>query len=296
MANQSQVIFQDKKSVHASRLIRSLQSLDKVADPNTLPAGVWGSTATIRSGGITINSSDLDFDFSIPFDDKLEAVEGDITIYNLSDSTIKQFKSDAELTIEAGYEGDTGLVFSGNIKKVSTKRENADKVTTIKVACGTNSNETVNMSFGKGTKASYILSKLIQKTGLAVGRFEIKSDYIYKNGETINTSLQSAISTYAEVCGVQTIIVNGVINCCDTSAFNQVQFVISESTGMIGSPSPFEDQEEKGYDVEMLLQHRMTAGALVELQSEQYSGKFHVKSGTHTFNSGECKTEIKIVA
>ena len=45
----------------------------------------------------------------------------------------------------------------------------------------------------------------------------------------------------------------------------------------------------------MLLQHRAAVGAVVNLTSEQYKGKYYIKSGEHRFDKLEATTKIKVV-
>ena len=71
---------------------------------------------------------------------------------------------------------------------------------------------------------------------------------------------------------------------------------------MIGSPSPFEEEitaEDytdvvNGYEVEMLLQHRISTAAGVTLKSKNANGTYRVQSGTHRFNESEAITKIKM--
>ena len=71
---------------------------------------------------------------------------------------------------------------------------------------------------------------------------------------------------------------------------------------MIGSPEEFEEKKTAedyketitGYDCEMLLQHRMSAGAIVNLKSLDANGQFRVCSGEHRFSPDECITKAKM--
>lgn len=304
MANESKVILTERKSSHLSHLAKALQSLKDLDDYSTKPDGVWGSVATISCGNVTLKSSELDFEFTIPFDNNLEANEGEIIVYNLSDNTIKQLKNKASLSIVAGYEGDTGVIFKGYICKVSTTYEGADKLTKIKIIDDIGEKQTINISKSGGVKASEILYELLQKTGLPIGKFEIARDWTYENGVTGDESLEAAIKKYSEVCGVSTLTSNGKIYCCSLDKIlDNLEFKVCEDTGMIGSPAPFEEESNvedyvdvvNGYEIEMILQHRMSVGAKVRLDSLMYDGTYYVQSGEHTFNESECKTKIKVV-
>ena len=49
-----------------------------------------------------------------------------------------------------------------------------------------------------------------------------------------------------------------------------------------------------GFKAEMLLQHRMCAGAIVQLKSKMGNGTYRVCSGRHSFSPDEAITEIKM--
>ena len=316
MANKSRVILTENNRNHISRLIKSAQSLTNLEDYSQKPEGVWGSTATIRCNNAIINSSDLDFEFIIPFDDNLESNEGEIIIYNLSDNTLKAFsdavKGKNKLTITAGYEGDTGLIFSGAVKKVFSKREGADIATTIKVSDGFSTSTEIMKEEGQesydSVSAKEILLDLLEAerviNGGSFGEVKIGNNYSYENSVSIGDNLQTEIKKFSEVCGVSTFRVKDTIYCCKLEdVANGIGFNVSEEYGMIGSPSPFEevttvgDEEKtiKGFDIELLLQHRAAVGAIVNLKSEQYKGKYYIKSGTHRFNESGATTTVKVV-
>lgn len=308
---QSKVILSENNSKHKSRLIKAAQP-QNLKDFSEKPSGVWGSKATIKCNNVTLKSSELDFEFNIPFDDDLEANEGEIIVYNLSNNTIKQLKADKKLTIEAGYEGDTGKMFEGKVRKVLTKREGADRETIIKVYDGVTTSTEELIAEKKisdsydGKSAKEVLWALLEAEGspIATSKDKIKSDYKYEGSVSISGDLQAEIKKHSETCGVSTFKSNGKIYCCalkDVS--NGITFDVSEETGMIGSPSPFEETESvegeektiKGFDIEMLFQHRAAVGAIVNLKSEQYSGKYYIKKGQHRFNESEATTTIRVV-
>lgn len=308
MANHSKVILKENSSAHISRLVKSVQSLKNLEDYSIRPEGVWGSKATIRFPNVKIDASELDVEFTIPFDDNLEPNEGEILVYNLTDNTIGRLKGD--ISIEAGFDNDTGVLFSGKTRKVSSKREGADRATTIKVIDGITTTTENLISSGKleesydGVPAKDVLRALLEAEGSPIAKFEVESDYAYENSVTIGDDLQAEIKKYSEVCGVSTFKRKGKIYCCKLDKVeSDITFNVSEETGMIGSPSPFEEtvtvgENEvtiKGFEIEMLLQHRAAVGAIVNLTSELYKGKYYIKSGTHRFNGSEATTTIKVV-
>lgn len=308
MENKSFVVVESGKSKHKSRLVKAVGLL---SDNTLTPAnkmGVWGITATIKfNTGVTLKSSDIDFEFELPFEDNLDDQEGEIIVFNLSDATIKQLKANTPFTVVAGHKGDTGLIYSGLISKVSTRYEGADKVTTIKVKNKIARVSVSEKTYTSGTFASTILKELLDKYGVAIAKISnpMPRDHEYENDVTIGRQLRDDIKTYSEVCGVSAFISNGKIYCCPLKEANNndVMFDISEETGMINSPVPFEEVDTvekhndttRGFDIDMILQHRMSTGTRVKLKSKQYSGTYYVKSGVHRFNPSEATTEIKVV-
>ena len=241
-------------------------------------------------------------EFYVPFDDDMEPNEAEIGIYNLSDNTIKQLKLGAALSISAGYKGDTGVLFNGFIVKVETTREGADKLTTIYAMDDVKDHTLESIAFAAGATASYILRTLIEKTGLPVAEFKMRRDFTYKDAQTVDGDLMDCISQYAEVCGVSVYVSKGKIYARYIKEGDNLNFIVSSDTGMIGSPTAYteevtaEDFVEtvNGFEVEMLLQHRMCAGAIVNLKSKEGNGTFRVCSGEHRFSPDEAVTTIKM--
>ena len=300
MSDSSRAVIQDRASTLRSALVKAVETWKEPYDIR--PDGVFGSVATIRSGDVTISSETLDVEFVVPFDDDMEPNEAEIIVYNLSDNTIKQLKKGAALSIEAGYKGDTGVLFSGFISKVKTTHDDADKVTTIFAMDDIKSHTIESIAFKKGTKASYILETLIRKTGIPIAVFNPRRDHTYKDSETVDGDLMENIKKYAKVCGISVYVSRGKIYARHIKEGDGTNFELRADTGLIGSPTSFtedvkaEDYKEtvSGYECEMLLQHRMSAGAIVDLKSRDANGTYRVCSGKHRFSVFESTTEAKM--
>ena len=298
--NRSKAIIQSGNMDVRSALVKAFETWKTPYDIK--PAGVFGSIAKIKSGNVTISSETLDVEFDVPFDDDMEPNEADITVYNLSDNTIKQLKKGAALSIEAGYTGDTGVLFSGYIRKVQTVHEDADKVTIIYAQDDIKDHTMQSITFAAGSKASYILRELIKKTGIPIAVFKVRRDHTYKDAETIEGDLMENIGKYAKVCGISVYVSKGKIYARHIKEADDVNFNVSSDTGMIGSPMAYteeiraEDYKDtiNGYEVEMLLQHRMYAGAKVKLTSKDAKGTYRVCSGVHRFSAHEAVTKAKM--
>lgn len=291
---------------HASYLVKAIEGWSPaLASLAKKPEGMFGRTAVIESSGTLLRSDELDFEFSVPFDDDMEANEAEITIYNLSKTTLEALKVDSPLTITAGYGDDTGVIFKGRISAIWSKWETVDKKTTIKAIDDVNLKEydIEETAFQAGTKASYILQSLIDKISLPVAVFSPKRDYTYKDEVNVSGGLLSAIEKYAEVCGISVYINKGQIYARSLSEGDNINFNVIPETGLIGTPDEFTEEVKaedytdiiNGYKIKMLLQHRMTAAVIINLKSHNVWGTYRVRSGKHTFTPDESITEVEVV-
>lgn len=291
---------------HTSRIVKAMQGWKEGLSPfSTPPKGQFGRVAIVTTTSAKINSEELDLEFRVPFDDDTEANEAEIIVYNLSNSTVQALKYNDTLTIEAGYKGDTGVIFAGRISKVTTKKEGLDKVTVIKALDDMNLKERdiAEITYKKGTKASYILKDLLNKVGLPIAKFEIKRDHTYKDEVKVSGALMENVKLYAKVCGISAYINKGKIYAQHLTKGEEITFLVNADTGLIGSPSESEEEVTaedytdviKVYEWDMLLQHRLTTAAIVNLTSQNITGRFRVRSGEHIFNADEATTKIEAI-
>lgn len=175
----SKVIFDKTTNSKASHLVAAMQQTTDALRKEV--TGQYGRTIKVQTGDVTIVNSQLDIEFNIPFDDDTEANEAEILIYNLSDNTIKNIKSNAKIVVTAGYKKDTGVIFSGFISAKKTYYNDCDKITKIYALDDMNLKEKdiESITFAAGTKASKILKYLCQKVKLPLAEFTVKRDYTY---------------------------------------------------------------------------------------------------------------------
>lgn len=300
----SQVVIKDKK--HTGSYSRMAIALQQVAGKiDTEPNGLYDQNVILRTGDVTIKNDELDLEFSIPFDDDTEANEAEFTVYNLTDRTINAIKKNAAISITAGYGKDTGVIFSGYISKRKTVWENGDKVTTIFAIdnSGKRERELSTLSFGAGTKASTILRKLVGKLGLPVAVFKIRRDHTYKDKVTVDGGLMENIKKYAQICGVVAYICKSKTYVCPLTYGEHDTFILSSDTGLL-SASEFEEERTAenytdtitGVEVEMLLQHRVQTGSIIQLSSGQLKGNYRVSEGSHSYDGNTFVTNVKAIS
>lgn len=301
----SKRVLDVRRLTHVSRLVKSLEIAMSQENTAKLPDGQFGFSAVIETKNTRLSINTVDFTYTIPFDDDIVPNEAEFKIYNLSDQTLSNFGKNEIITVTAGYGDDTGIIFVGAISNVKTEPDGVDKATIINALDGFNlqSSDDVQLSFAEGTAASYILKTLLDGVGLAIEVFTVGRDYTYNKSVTVSGARSEQIKKYAEVCGVIVWVNKQRIYCRPLFDGDNIHFTVSAETGMIDSPKAFTETMKSeiyndtisGYDVSMLAQHRMTAGAIVDIDSKYVSGSFRVKCGTHSYDGLSATTKIHAV-
>lgn len=290
-----------------SRVIEALQRLEGEIPLETEGAdtdGLYHHTVTIQTGDVTISNENLDCEFDIPFDDDTEADEAEIVAYNLTDLTIQNIKKDSPITVTAGYGDDTGIIFSGTISKVRSYYSREDRVTEIFAIdkAALKERELKNLSYAGGTPASRILRDLVDMVGLPVAVFAPKRDYVYKDKAAVDGGLMENIRKYAKVCGVSAYICKGQIYVRHVLDGDGQDFTLSSDTGLL-ELSEFEEEQTAedfqdtvhGYEITMLLQHRITTASLLNVKSRNVSGTYRVREGRHSYDGTDFLTKVKAI-
>ncbi|MDO4330663.1 MAG: hypothetical protein Q4C66_15200 [Lachnospiraceae bacterium] len=303
----SSFVVENCSSGKESQVIEAMQRLEAaipletdIGDIN----GLYGHTVIIQTGDVTIRNDTLDCEFDIPFDDDTEADEADILIYNLSETTQKGIRKGEAISVTAGYGEDTGVIFSGIISQVSTKYSGIDQVTQIYALDSENrkEQELKSIAYKANTAASSILKDLIGRAKLPIAVFAPKRDYVYKDGKTISGGLMDNIKKMAQVCGVSAYICKGQVYVRSVLEGDAVDFTLSSATGLLDL-SEFEEEltaedfsdTVHGYNVKMLLQHRVQTGSILNIQSRNVSGAYRVREGSHTYDGTDFLTTVKAI-
>lgn len=300
-------VIEGKGQGRSSGIIEAFRRLDGEIPLETEgadPGGLYGHTVLIQTGDVTISNRELDCEFDIPFDDDTEADEAEILVYNLSDTTVQNIKTGEQITVTAGYGSDTGIIFSGYISKPKTYYSGVDRITEIH-AIDSNERkgrEIESISYAGGTPASRILQDLVGMVGLPVAVFAPKRDHVYKDKATVEGGLMENIRKYAKVCGVSAYICKGQVFVRPVVDGDGLDFTLSADTGLL-ELSEFEEESTAedfidtvhGYEIAMLLQHRVTTASLIKVNSKNVSGSYRVREGSHTYDGTNFLTKVKAV-
>ena len=275
-------------------------------------------TATYTNEG----ENPLEIRFEVPFDDDSKPNETKIQIYNLSKNSISRIKRGVSCTLQAGYKGDFGVIASGKVSRVLTKSEGVDKITTVYILEGNDYSrikitpktadpaekytagakkgqdkaQKMQISFKANTKGSIIINKLISVLGIKLAaKPKLVRDKVYKKGYVVTGLILNNLEEVVRDCGSILYYRRGRLVIRPLKEGFDERFRLSEETGLLGSPEPFEEDSYKGYKVKCLLQHRVTVASIIELRSRTANGSYRAVKGKHIANGSDFYTEFEVI-
>lgn len=257
-----------------------------------------GRVIEVMTANMKFSSDGYNIEGTVPFDNDPLSNESEIKIWNLSDTTLNNIKKGKVSMLNAGYKGDVGLLLHGYISKVYTSWEGVDKITTIKVLDSEDlsKRDVKEIAFAKGTLASQIIKQMAGYIGLPIAQMELNQDYRYQEGYTAKGPVTEIITKVAKDCGTSAYINKNKLYVRSLRRGGDSVFSVNKSTGMIGTPEPFEENGASGFNIKMQLQHRITTASVIDLTCKQFTGRLYVRAGSHSFSrTGEFITEVEAI-
>lgn len=260
---------------------------------------LWLRQIELMAGGKSFNGDDFTIDFKVPFSTSEDPDISEISIMNLSKTTISAIESKAYVILNAGYKGDIGNILTGKIEEISSKWETVDKVTTLKVSDGGFEwrKARIQKTYAPGSTAKYIMKDLSGILGLEVVEISPKNDIVYQLGRTISGSIESALKGLVKDTDSKMYINKSKLYIRDKNKGTQTGFLLNSDTGLVGSPEKQEEEDESGkkiikYKVECLLNHKITTDNIIKIESRTVNGTYRVERGSH---DGDFITEMIVV-
>ena len=258
--------------------------------------------AYIRQARVDIAPPGIGVDrLRISFEIRVES-QGDpspstIAITNLAESTVAQLVTPATVRLSAGYRGHPlDQVFSGQTTRIEHPFEGRDRLSILTLG-GTNRQSRtaviLTAAYQGVVSLRAVVADIVQRLGLPVGPVDAipdigVEDYVYagKAQDALTSLLRPRGVEWYEVDGEMRFRRRGV-------APTRVGFVLSEATGMIGSP----ERTEKGVRARMRLNALVHLDQRVQVDSQRLRGVFKVITITHTGDTwdGEWQTAVEAV-
>ena len=127
----------------------------------------WMREASLQIGSKKYSMDNLYFEFEVPFEDSDTIQTAKFKAYNLSESTRKGIKRGDVIILNAGYEGDVGAIFVGQVSACSHKHQNTEWITEISATAAMDQwlNSKVSKTYAKGSSSVFINGKPAARIG-----------------------------------------------------------------------------------------------------------------------------------
>ena len=244
----------------------------------------------------------LQIEFEIIKDNTDKANKAYVTVYNLSDPIINYLKTNLDQSlaglIEAGYDGVNYQLFCGSIEYMEDRWDDKLITRSTKFIFGDatqNLNKTkANRAYRVGTPVSKVISDLVQDLQLPLGRV-VNVQGTLTASESFSGNVASNLKRICTRYGANFSVTDGAVYIdVQGKRFEEQVLLISEDTGMIGSPSPKQpsmskvakaaqdaNKEDIGLEVKTMLYGPVIPTSTVYLKSKDYEGFYKCTKIVH---------------
>ncbi len=252
----------------------------------------YGQITEVRLGDRLYTSDMIDIDFIYTFDDSLENNVGEISLWNVSKDASGGLDIGTEVTLSAGYKGDVGVIFKGEVGDFETIYHEVDRELKIYISDGVELLEEDIIKTYENAKASTVIRDVFDMAGIKVGKIEPFNDITYYR-LVLDHTIESTIERLIEDTQSKFYIKNGLGYMVSEDYSDGNIVFLDESSGLLNSPERMVIDDTVGWTIMCLLEHRITIGSVVSVVSKPISGNFRVVEGTH---DSEFITEIEVLA
>lgn len=187
------------------------------------------------------------------------------------------------------------ILFSGDIKKVSTVKNGPDRITTLEGGDGEVAlqDKNINKSFGPNTPITSVFNQLIDKLGVAKGTVKGIKDESFQNGLALTGLVKDQLDTLTKKQDLEWSIQDNEVQILpkDTS-IDGLAIQLTAETGLVGTPI----KREEGLEFTALLNPQIRPGRKVEIISRDIDGIFIVKKAKYKGDNREGQNIIQVEA
>lgn len=243
-----------------------------------------------------VGSTSLRIAFSVSRDDKRTPNNVEVKCWNLSPGNRKALETaqNVPVSLEAGYVGDVGQLFLGDLRSARTEHAPPDKITCVSGGDGeaTIRSARINRTFKAGTPVKEVLKALAQQLNIGAGNLGTIGDVAYADGSTtIKRALTCAGLIYDELedhcrsCGLRWSVQDSALQLRrgDEPIGETQGPLLRADSGLIGTPT-VETDRKKGTLVSgvALLRPDLIPGVSFRVESLSFEGNLVCTATVHT--------------
>jgi hypothetical protein len=239
---------------------------------NTSADRQWLRACTLVVGGGTsgLDLSQLRIKFTTHKGDVETPNNADITVYNLAPETLSRIRGEFKrVVLSAGYQGNCGVIFDGQIRQVRNRTEGADTLTEITVADGDRAYNyaTVSATLAAGVRPTGQIAAAataMADKGTALGYLPDLAGQALPRGKVIWGMARKVLRDVTQSTDTTWSIQDGLLQVLPgTGYLPGADVVLTSATGLIGSP----EQTNDGIKARCLINPRLKIGGRVKLDN-----------------------------
>ncbi len=257
------------------------------------------------------------FDFDVPFYDSDQLSTATFTVNNLNESSRQGIKKNQVVILNAGYQGDVGVLFVGQVASCSHRHNGVEWQTKITATAALEPwlNVQVNKTYGQNVTAENIVRDLLAIFGLEVGVFQLTNHVSYPRGRICSGRLKDILTEIVvRECKSRFLIRSNQVIINNPADGVTKGYLLTPDSGLLeytddldgtdisspltaGAASEERAGEEKTWKRKCLLNYRLGPGDQIQIQSRDLNGRFQIVSGRHKGSpTGTWMTEIEFKA
>ena len=246
--------------------------------------------------GTSFRWPDLRTSFRIEYAAERKPAKGRVEVFNQSASSRKWSQSQAiRVQLDAGYGSLSGVVFRGDVSRVSVERKPPEIVTTVEGGDGERavSDTIVSISLGPNRSTADVLAAIVSALGLPTGSLSaLKTPRIMLGGTTLNGPATQYLDQLADELDADWWIADGELQLmARNEALPGIAELVSPDTGLVGSPVELTKTRRNrtrvvGVKWRMLLRPDARPGKLYQLAARDFAGLYVARKVILTGDSG----------
>lgn len=276
----------------------------------------WMRSGTLQIGPFKYSLDQLAYEFDVPFEDSEQLMRTKIKIYNLAESTRNSIRKNHPVILNAGYEGDIGVIFVGIVADCKSTHQSLEWITEITATEAMEEwlSKKVSKTYREGIDAKSIIQDQLNIFGIEVSRMELAVNKTYPRGRVCSGPVRDILkSVITSDCKSIFMIRHGQIIIRAPGSGTSMGVLLTPATGLLLTNNQNQDKTEitapqdtqktrsqkseegKYFTRECLLNHRIGPGDEVVIRDSTLNGSFIVKRGGHAGSRrGDWKTTVEV--
>ena len=244
-----------------------------------MPSKFFDRRIEVSVAGLTIRDLRINFEIDRQMDETQD--RGHIDIYNLNEQNEERVTAERgiPITLSAGYPDTIAVIFSGQLQRVVSARENLARITRIEIGDAVRNVEKLGSVFNKTYDhmsgpydVAGIVPDIAAAMGLPLGPLDAIPEGAQLPGFYWSGVAERALSSLLRRFGCYWFEQDGLlrINRQNVTQSDAPDVRISPATGLVGSPVA----TDEGVEARCFLRPDIFLGCRIELESDTRSGTF----------------------